>query len=131
MLSKKPENKEVFESVSPMEHDAQESSTRRMEHQGESDPHPADEDVNMSPVAEEHHAEISHIGETGAQHSKLDIVHNSESDYDDSIQGNYEISKMGIVSVVRQSEIGTKDLFSESDSEEENEVATGGDQSTD
>ncbi|XP_022019396.1 uncharacterized protein LOC110919438 [Helianthus annuus] len=98
MLSKQAETKEGFENVSPKEHDAQESSTPRMEQQGESNPHPADKDVNMSPVAEEHHAEDSQMGETGEQHSKLNLLHFSESDSDESIQGKSEILHKGTVS---------------------------------
>ncbi|XP_021984961.1 uncharacterized protein LOC110880827 [Helianthus annuus] len=64
MLSKQAETKEGFENVSPTEHDAEESSTPRIEQQDESDPHPADEDVHMTPIAEEPHAKGSHMGET-------------------------------------------------------------------
>ena len=125
MLSRQAETKEGFEKVSPMEHDAEESSTPRIEHQDESDPHPAEEDVHMTPVAEEHHAEGSHMGETGATKSKLNIFYNSESDSDESIQGKYEILQRSTV-FTKQNVSETKDPFSESDSEEENMVTTGG-----
>ena len=80
-----------------MEHDAEESSTPRIEQQDESDPHPADEDVHMNPVVEEHHAEGSHMGETDATKSKLNIFYTSKSDSDESIQGKYEILQRSTV----------------------------------
>ncbi|XP_021984989.1 shootin-1-like [Helianthus annuus] len=130
MLSRQAETKEGLENVSPMKHDAEESSTPRMEQQDESDPHPADEDVHMSLAAEEHHAEGSHMGETGAEKSKLNIFYNSESHSDEPIQGKYEILHISTVST-KQNVSETKDPFFESDSAEENVVAIGGDQSTD